>query len=289
MLEVQNKLVLGCVLSFVFSIPSAYAYVKVWSCGARLSAKMKDVKESEKNFHAYVEEKAKNIKNSLRSSPSYSVAPGDALVAIRRAFSSEEEFSTSHFKFPHRLPDFSWNSQKQNVARLQSFFHDQVDYTDLRSADFEVVIKTPQGPLHPVFFENIVKQVFELNTERLEYALSAYSVFKETRAKDKNYYPVTLKELSREMALEFAELSRRMPMMSAMALQLFRLNQAEATGSSVDLALLAPDAFDVFLERDASYRLLLHGYLKLREALNQFTQDVDIQRQIFELQRESTP
>lgn len=286
MREVQKyKLLIVCSFCFLYGVDAAQAFSKVWSCNAVLSLKMKDLKESEKNFHAYVEDKAQSLKAALRTSHPQRVAPVDALVAIRRAFSSEELTPSSHFKYPHSLTEFTWESQKQNMEELQAFFHGRRDFGDLRPSDFEVVIRIPEAPLHPVFFENLVKQVFELNTERLEYSLKAFEVYKETRKKDKNYYPVKLNEVAREMAIEYVEVKQRMPILSAMALQLFRLSRSEASGSIADLESVTNADFEIFLVRDSSYRVLLHAYLKLREALNQFTQDSDIQRQIIELQR----
>ncbi len=248
---------------------------------------MIQVKGSEKTFAALVEDKAKNIQNILRSEAEHRVATEDALDAIYLAFSMKE-VDLSSFVFPSPLANFLWSEQQSSLLRLQEFFHGQVEFSELRGTDFHVHIRVPQGRVGSIFFENITKQVFDMHTERLTYALKAFEVLKKVRTGNRYYYKVEYNKLIRDMTHEYLEVLRRMPSLSTLALQFYRVAKAKDESNLLPLEQFSLSDFESYLEKDYSYRLAAHSYLSLRRILNQFGQDPDINRQVAEIQSRSS-
>jgi len=287
---VQFYKVLSSSLFFVsFILPSiANALEKLNGCAGALSSAMIQLKGSEKTFSVLVEEKAKGVQSVLRSAVELRVASEDALDAIHLAFSMQE-VDVASFIFPSPIPKFLWSEQQSSLLRLQEFFHGQVEFTELSGADFSVHFRVPSGPIGSVFFENITKQVFDMHTERLTYALKAFEVLKKVRTGSRYYYKVEYNKLIRDITHEYLEVLKRMPSLSTLALQFYRLAKAKEEGDLLPLEEVKLLEFETYLEKDTSYRLAAHSYLSLRRILNQFGQDPDISRRVAELQSRSNP
>lgn len=282
---VQLKLLLCFLLFSQFFVELAFA--KLHKCSAALSSVVSRVFDGQENFNQKVEVRAAWLKKHLRQSSEFRVAPEDALKATRRSFSSESEVKTEGFKFASPLDSFDWDRHLLNLEMLQQFFHGQVDLIDLESSRFRVGIKLPPGPIHPLFFENVSRQIFEVMNMHFEYALIAFQVFKEETKTKRVNYGVPVKKIAEELARAYHDVRERMPQMSLMALQYYRVAKAPGEADSVlDLSVIDGAVFDDFILRDSSYKMLLHEYLKLRNSLAAFESDPEIRREIFKLQSE---